>query len=75
MNDLARFRYKESPASIVLITDTSSISQGVIFSVNYDVITSTIISTSDDRSVRTWTVKHRTEGEPWKSRLVFTKLE
>ena len=42
---------------------------------NYDVITSTIISTSDDRSVRTWTVKHRTEGEPWKSRLVFTKLE
>lgn len=31
--------------------------QGVIFSLNYDEISRTIISTSDDRSVRTWSVE------------------
>lgn len=30
--------------------------QGVIFSINYDEISQTIISTSDDRSVRTWSL-------------------
>lgn len=30
--------------------------QGVIFSINYDEISHTIISTSDDRSVRTWSL-------------------
>lgn len=34
--------------------------QGVVFSVNYDPATRTVISTSDDRSVRTW--KLETDG-------------
>lgn len=45
--------------------------QGVIFSVNYDAPSRTVISTSDDRSIRTWSVESRPgeaaddETDPW----------
>nr|CAH0107907.1 unnamed protein product [Daphnia galeata] len=41
---------------------------GVIFSINYDEISRTIISTSDDRTVRTWSLRHEDE-EPNNSNL------
>ena len=48
--------------------------QGVIFSVNFDETTSTIISTSDDRSIRTWKMSSKTNNQE-KSTLVNLFLQ